>query len=168
MRPLVIGALTVAGVALAAVGALTVVRGPGRAAREHALLLASAPGLREGGPVTYRGLDVGRIRTITLTNTGVLVTFGLERTDLVLRAADSARLATQGLLGDKVVDILPGDHRAGALPPGAMLPVRPLPELDAVAQLVRDLAACRDTSRRAAPDSVAAAPSGVSAVKRDT
>ena len=170
MRPSVVGAITLAGAALAVVGALAIARGPGQPARLHPLLLASASGVREGGLVLYRGLEVGRIRTVALTDTGVLVTLGIERADLVLRASDSARVATQGLLGDKVVDILPGDHHAAPILAGAALPVRPSPfESDLFAQFMRDLAACRDTTGRRAGDSASRAAAAPAAVqKRDT
>ena len=115
--------------ALALVAAIAVasVRMHPSARRRVVVVLPTAPGLREGGPVTYLGVAAGQVERIDLSTGRVVVTLGIARPDVVLRAGDVVRLRTAGLLGDRVVDITPGPASARALAAGDTLVVRSLP-----------------------------------------
>ena len=73
---------------------------------EVTAVLSEAPQLRDGALVTYLGVPVGTVRGMDLSSGRVVLTLGIQRSDVVLRQGDSVRIHTQGLLGDKVVDIV--------------------------------------------------------------
>jgi phospholipid/cholesterol/gamma-HCH transport system substrate-binding protein len=89
----------------------------------------TALGLREGAPVTLAGQRVGQVRSIEFIpidrKTGgnnlriiIAVAHGVQEQ---IRADSRAFLRTQGLLGDKFVDIEPGSSDARILQPGDTL-----------------------------------------------
>jgi phospholipid/cholesterol/gamma-HCH transport system substrate-binding protein len=101
--------LTLAVAAAIAIAAFVVAAPPRPGAgREFFVVLPSAIGLRQGASVTYLGLDVGVVRRIELVDRHIVVAFTVRRPDVDVRASDSVRLRTLGLLGDKVIDITPG------------------------------------------------------------
>lgn len=77
-------------------------------------------GLREGSTVAYRGVLVGTVEKIWFADEGVRMTLGLTRA-VPVRSADTLRVHTLGLLGDRVADIRPGPSSAPLLPPAALL-----------------------------------------------
>lgn len=84
--------------------------------------VANAGGLRPGDPVQMRGVNVGRVRGFTLQ--GDDVTIGLEIDGEWDIPQDShARLTPTGLLGGRVVEVVPGES-ARALDDGDHLPGR--------------------------------------------
>jgi ABC-type transporter Mla subunit MlaD len=78
-------------------------------------VLPNAPGLNEGASVTYRGVEVGTVEHISFSDTAVQIQLHLTRSDVPLRVGDQVRIASLGLLGDKIVDIVPGPVSARAL-----------------------------------------------------
>ncbi len=71
------------------------------------LIYSHVDGLREGAPVRYAGVNVGRVSYIDLTPAGVKV--GLRLTREVHIPQDSRFvIATAGVLGDKHIEIYPG------------------------------------------------------------
>jgi phospholipid/cholesterol/gamma-HCH transport system substrate-binding protein len=86
----------------------------------------SALGLREGAPVTLAGQRIGQVAAIEFVpvrekREGVNLRVRLAISDEVqdqIRADSRAFLRTQGLLGDKFVDIQPGSVRAQVLQAG--------------------------------------------------
>ena len=120
----------------------------------------SAGGLREGAPVTYLGVQVGLVEAIDLRSGRVVATLHVRRRDVVLRARDSVRLRTMGLLGgDAAVDITPGPRDAPPLGAQdtlfgeavASAAVNPAKALEAfIPEAVRD-SIRRDTRGRAGP-----------------
>jgi phospholipid/cholesterol/gamma-HCH transport system substrate-binding protein len=87
--------------------------------------LPSASGLREGGMVAVAGQLAGRVSKIDFLPPDGDTTRNLRLTLQVdeglmnqIRADSKAQLRTQGLLGDKVLDISPGTPRYAALEPG--------------------------------------------------
>lgn len=83
--------------------------------------LSTAPGLREGAAVTYRGIAVGSVTRIAFVPGGVLLTIALNRSDVPLREADRVRVRPNGLLGDMALVIVPGPAAAPEAKPGARL-----------------------------------------------
>jgi ABC-type transporter Mla subunit MlaD len=114
--------LTLAVAAAIAVGAFLAMapHRPGAGRRFHAVL-PSAIGLREGSSVTYLGMDVGEVHRLDIADRHIVITFSVRRPDVDVRATDSVRLCTLGLLGDKVVSIVPGPAGAPSLGAGDTL-----------------------------------------------
>jgi phospholipid/cholesterol/gamma-HCH transport system substrate-binding protein len=82
-------------------------------------------GLIEGATVRLAGVQIGRVTDVVLSprpGGRVRVTMSVaKRFHERIRQDSQARIATQGLLGDKIVDITPGSSGAPPLPPGAIL-----------------------------------------------
>ncbi len=82
--------------------------------------VSDAGGLRKGDPIQMRGVNIGRTHRFELTGDGVLVTLEIEGEWLV--PVDSrSQLIELGVLGGKIVDILPGTATE-TLPSGANIP----------------------------------------------
>jgi phospholipid/cholesterol/gamma-HCH transport system substrate-binding protein len=82
-------------------------------------------GLIEGATVRLAGVQIGRVTGVVLSpqpGGKVRVTMTVARRfQNRIRQNSEARIATQGLLGDKIVDITAGSPEAPPLPPGATL-----------------------------------------------
>ena len=82
-------------------------------------------GLIEGATVRLAGVQIGRVTGVALSpqpGGKVRVTMTVARRfQSRIRRNSEARIATQGLLGDKIVDITAGSADAPPLPPGATL-----------------------------------------------
>ncbi len=68
-------------------------------------------GLRSGAPVMVAGVDVGEVKKITLSREHGIVVKVLVNKDVIphLKADAKARIQSLGLLGDKYVEISPGE-----------------------------------------------------------
>ncbi|HEX2166718.1 MAG TPA: MlaD family protein [Longimicrobiales bacterium] len=97
---------------------------------ELSTLVPSALGLRPGAPVTLAGQRIGQVKAIEFIPVNVKVGENNLRVVIAvdegvqeqIRADSRAFLRTQGLLGDKFVDIEPGTSGARILQPGDTLP----------------------------------------------
>jgi phospholipid/cholesterol/gamma-HCH transport system substrate-binding protein len=96
---------------------------------ELSVLVPSGLGLREGAPVTLAGQRIGQVRNIDFIpierkvgddNLRLVLAISQEVRDQI-RVDSRAFLRTQGLLGDKFVDIEPGTSGARILQPGDTL-----------------------------------------------
>ncbi|MBR9988157.1 MAG: MCE family protein [Gemmatimonadetes bacterium] len=96
---------------------------------ELSTLTPSALGLRPGAPVTLAGQRIGQVKAIEFipverkiggNNLRIVIAVADEVQDQI-RADSRAFLRTQGLLGDKFVDIEPGTPGARILQPGDTL-----------------------------------------------
>ncbi|MEZ0391878.1 MAG: MlaD family protein [Pseudobdellovibrionaceae bacterium] len=103
-------------------------------------LLTDANGLVKGSQVKSAGIPVGIIKKISLQD-------GLARIDLSLKpdfqlyVSASAEVRSQGVLGDKHVNIMPGSPTDPPLPQGSqILNVRDKGSLDNVVASIGDLA----------------------------
>jgi ABC-type transporter Mla subunit MlaD len=83
--------------------------------------LATAPGIREGAPVSFRGIVVGQVSRIAFVPGGVRLTLALNRRDVPLRQGDGVRMKPNGLLGDMALVIVPGPATALEAKDGAVL-----------------------------------------------
>ena len=96
-------------------------------------LLSSASGLREGAPVTVAGQRVGQVSDIEFIplerqrdGKHLSITLSVSRdVHEQIRADSRAQVKTQGLLGDKLLEITPGTRSAPVLAPGDTLPSEP-------------------------------------------
>lgn len=84
------------------------------------VVFAHVGGLRPGAPVQMCGVDIGRVGRVTLTPEGrVLVVLNLTPA-VTLKTGALVTINTAGLLGEKIIEIIPG---AGSekIQPGARL-----------------------------------------------
>lgn len=107
---------------------------------ELVTLLPSAAGLPRGAQVTVAGQRVGQVDAIEFIPVGqkrgdknIRLRLGIAR-DVAdqIRANSHATLLSQGLLGDRYVDISPGSPKAPPLHPGDTIPFVPSPGLDEI------------------------------------
>ncbi|HSJ10097.1 MAG TPA: MlaD family protein [Longimicrobiales bacterium] len=93
---------------------------------EISMLVPSALGLREGAPVTLAGQRIGQVkhiehipvaRKVGDMHLRVVLAISEEVSDQIRRDS-RAFLRTQGLLGDKFVDIMPGSSGHAIVQPG--------------------------------------------------
>jgi phospholipid/cholesterol/gamma-HCH transport system substrate-binding protein len=107
---------------------------------ELVTLFPNAAGLREGSPVTLAGQRVGQVKRIEFIpvdekrggNHVALTLAVAEEVQEHIREDSQARLRTQGLLGERFVDVSPGTPGARVLQPGDTLQGVPPPELEDV------------------------------------
>jgi phospholipid/cholesterol/gamma-HCH transport system substrate-binding protein len=80
-------------------------------------------GLRPGNNVRYAGINVGTVRAIRIvSDTAVLVTMGIREQDAAYIMDNAiASLGSDGLMGNKLVNIGPGEGTGTPVAPGAVL-----------------------------------------------
>ena len=112
--------------------------------------LPNGGGLREGAAVVYRGVVVGTVERVWFEGEGVRLTLGLTR-PAPIRTADTLRVHTLGLLGERVADIRPGSAAAPLLPSGALLrgpaPMGPITTDELRERLARERSLPTDSTR---------------------
>jgi phospholipid/cholesterol/gamma-HCH transport system substrate-binding protein len=89
-------------------------------------------GLRAGSPVRVSGVSSGTVTSVRFRDGGgVQVDFDItaDARDLI-RQGSEARLGSKGLLGDRLIDIRPGE--GDLLPEGSQIPTGPTEGLEAV------------------------------------
>lgn len=121
-------------------------------------LMESGAGLVSGASVQLAGQNVGQVERIewlsprARSETGEAVALWLSVNEEVqhqIRTDSRARLRTQGLLGDRVVDIRPGSPDARVLEPGDTLPSEePLDYQQVLEQASGAVASLSQLSRR--------------------
>jgi len=141
------------------------------------VLLPDAPGIRPGTPVTVAGIEAGRVTRVALAPVNsdslakavLTLELGTAVRPQVRRDSD-VRLRQTRLLGDPIVDVVPGSLAAGALPPGDTLRGRHRPDPAAALARARDLGAAFDSLRGPAQRLAAAwqatQPAAVAAARR--
>lgn len=139
-REVRVGALLIVALALLAYGIFRVGELFDVFAKRYELkaLFPNTAGLSEGSPVTLAGQRVGQVERIEFIPMGrktggnhVVVTLSIAQdVQDQIREDSQGRLRTQGLLGDRFVDVAPGTPEARVLQPGDTLPTVPPPELE--------------------------------------
>jgi phospholipid/cholesterol/gamma-HCH transport system substrate-binding protein len=86
------------------------------------LELPAAGGLYKGGNVTYRGTEVGRVESVTLTATGVEAVLSL-RSGIDIPSDLDAQVHSQSAVGEQYVALLPRNGTAPPLKSGDVIPV---------------------------------------------
>jgi ABC-type transporter Mla subunit MlaD len=87
------------------------------------VMAQSAPGVKAGSRVQYRGVDVGAVREVYFTPNGVRIDLAILRQDAPIRTQDSVRVISVGAFGEQVVEIRPGVSNAPLVARSASLPV---------------------------------------------
>lgn len=84
---------------------------------------AHVQGLKPGNNVRYAGIEVGTVRTLDLINDSTIeVTFIIKRALLgVIKADAEVNIGTDGLVGNRVLNIIPGKSQAPAIQEGGFL-----------------------------------------------
>ena len=80
----------------------------------------SVAGLDEKSPVRIAGVRVGIVDKVELDGGRAMATLAIERA-IVLHEGARAEVTSLGILGDKYVELYPGDPNAPALAPGTVL-----------------------------------------------
>ncbi len=80
-------------------------------------------GLRRGAPVWVSGIEIGFVKNISLNSQyGTEVTMSIIESALPYIRTDSyANVITQGLLGDKYIELTGGSLEAGQIKPGSVI-----------------------------------------------
>lgn len=81
-------------------------------------------GLQIGSNIRFAGIDIGAVRNITIINdTSILVDFMLDKdVKKFIRKDSKAVVTVTGLLGNKVVNIMPGSFNSEIVEEGDILP----------------------------------------------
>jgi len=119
-----VGILVVAVSALIGTMALKVAEGPGvlSGAKRYYFKADSAGGLVPNSAVKMAGIKVGVIKDIVLDDGRARIIINLEGSTL-LTEGSKVELQADGILGDKHVELIPGDPGGAALPVGSELPL---------------------------------------------
>ena len=105
--PLIIGTVGVVAVLTVVLAALNYQKLPFvNQSRDYSAYFADAGGLRSGASVDISGFPAGKVSSIELDRTGVLVTFSVDKT-IFLGDRTEAAIKTKSLLGSKVLDVIP-------------------------------------------------------------
>lgn len=82
--------------------------------------LPQAGGLYPGGNVTYRGVEIGRVQTVRLTDTGAQAVLQLD-SDVSVPADLSAQVHSVSAAGEQYVELLPRTAKGPALKDGDVI-----------------------------------------------
>ena len=96
-------------------------------------------GLDDKSAVRIAGVRVGRVDGIRLLPNGTAVARLLFEAEVELRDGAFGQVKNMGLLGDKYVDLYPGEPGKARLPDGARLPGNVPVEFDQLTKLAQDI-----------------------------
>lgn len=82
-------------------------------------VFASSGGLRTGASVTIAGVEVGRVKSVSLDDYQARIVMGLSN-DVQIQEDAIASIKTKGLIGEKYVEISPGGSDT-LIPPGGRI-----------------------------------------------
>ena len=85
------------------------------------VIAEQAPGLKKSARVQFRGVDIGLVKEVYFTPSGVRIDVLVQRGDVPIRAQDTVRIASAGAFGEQVIDIRPGNQSAPLIVRGATL-----------------------------------------------
>lgn len=84
--------------------------------------LPQAGGLYPGGNVTYRGVEIGRVQNVNLTQTGAEAVLQLD-SDVHVPADLNAQVHSVSAVGEQYVELLPRSANGRSLKEGDVIPV---------------------------------------------
>lgn len=124
---------------LAIVGLLALPAGCGRSGNRTVYVdVPTAGHLKEGSPVKFGSIDIGRLRRLTLLHSGVRLELLIERSDAPLQYDDLVAVRPVGVFGYETVVIVPGKGNERPLRDGdslhAAAPEPPSPFREAFAR----------------------------------
>lgn len=104
------------------------------------VLFDSATGLAKDVSVEIAGVEIGRVKDISLQNGKALVVLRMNP-GLVIRKNDTAIIRTRGILGDKFVEIKPGSMTAPPISPGERITLTaPITDMDVLMNTLGEVA----------------------------
>ena len=92
-------------------------------------IFSNTGGLKEGASVVIAGVEVGRVRAITIENYEAKVTLTLKE-GLQIQEDAIASVKTKGLIGEKYIQISPGGSEEIIPPGGAILETEPAVDIE--------------------------------------
>lgn len=99
-------------------------------------LFSNSGGLKTGASIVIAGVDVGRVKTITLENYQARVVLNLLD-DVEVQEDAIASIKTKGLIGEKYIEITPGASETIISPGGRIRETQPAVNLeDLISQFV--------------------------------
>ena len=90
---------------------------------------ANSGGLKTGASIVIAGVDVGRVKTITLEDYQARVVLNLPD-DVEIQEDAIASIKTKGLIGEKYIEITPGASEAIISPGGRIRETQPAVNLE--------------------------------------
>ena len=121
-NPVIIGLIGVTATVVVALGALNYQKLPFFSqGNDYSAYFADAGGLFTGGGVEVSGYPAGKVSSIELDGSGVLVKFKVSKN---VRLGDRTEVAikTKGLLGAKILDVTPRGEPYNVRVPGGRAP----------------------------------------------
>lgn len=88
---------------------------------EVRLDLADGGGLYPTANVTYRGIEIGKVTSLTMTTGGAEAVLSLD-SDVAIPADSSVQVRSMSAIGEQYVEFLPNGDRGPFLSAGAMVP----------------------------------------------
>jgi hypothetical protein len=85
------------------------------------VIAEQAPGLKKSARVQFRGVDIGLVKEVYFTPSGVRIDVLVQRPDVPIRTQDTVRIASAGVFGEQIIDIRPGNQSAPLITRGATL-----------------------------------------------
>lgn len=82
-------------------------------------LFSETGGLKVGSPIVIAGVDIGRVKDVTLDNYQAKVVFNMPKT-VKLQEDAIASIKTKGLIGEKYIEITPGGSEKVIQPGGRL------------------------------------------------
>jgi phospholipid/cholesterol/gamma-HCH transport system substrate-binding protein len=101
---------------------------------------ASAAGIDRKAAVRIAGVRVGKVEEVRLDGSEAVLVLSLDP-EVRLHEGASAQVTSMGMLGDKYVEVLPGDPSAPPLPPGVELGGTTSPSFDDVMRAADEIGA---------------------------
>jgi phospholipid/cholesterol/gamma-HCH transport system substrate-binding protein len=98
----------------------------------------SAAGLDRKAPVRIAGVRVGKVEVVRLDGSEAVVELSLDPY-VELHDGASAQVSSMGMLGDRYVEVFPGDLSAPLLPPGSELGGVTPPSFDDVMRVTTEI-----------------------------
>ena len=127
-------------------------------------VLPYADGIKVGGTVTLLGQNIGQIEKVRIDGRRVLADFQLTERNGELRRHDSVRVRALGLIGEKVLEIVPGDRSAPLMEDGDTIYFALPPRAARLHSETHGIG--RRAVDRVGPDEIAAALGGVTPTAR--
>lgn len=90
---------------------------------------SNSGGLKTGSSVVIAGVDVGRVKDITLENYQARVVLDLQQ-GVIIQEDAIASIKTKGLIGEKYIEITPGGSEKNIPPGGRIRDTQPAVDLE--------------------------------------